>query len=168
MDRLKRQIIVEGMKNNGNNLNKSFINVFDEIFGLDIFSFHFNEHEVVGYLYESPIQERIISKFNYKPSYSSIDKKPYRAHWMIHDSKLLLGYVNGIIEGVRFYTDDIVPEFLDEDILCHYHWFTGHLKLNIQQKNISTAFDSFLINETKLLLTFEKGYLKEIGNKVTS
>lgn len=136
---------------------------FDDIFGLDMVSFYYNEQSIVGYFDKSPIEDKIISIFNYAPNENGI--KPYRAHWMISDSQLLLGYVNGIINGKRFYSIDVLEECGKDEILHHYHYYSGQLILNIQQSNIPSAFSPFLINQNELLLTFEKGVLVASGYK---
>jgi len=147
-----------------NNINKDFTFKFDEISGFDIASFHFNEQKIVGYFDKSPIEERIISKFKYEPDNSNT-VKPFRAHWMIDNSKLLLGYVNGVINGTRLFTTDIVPEFAGDEILHHYYWYSGELKLYIQQQNTDSVFDSYIIKKNELLLTFKNGILIKIGNQ---
>lgn len=81
---------------------------FDEINGPDVLSYHYESLSYIGIIDKSPIEERLIQNFHYKEVYNNYTK-PYRAHWMLSESKLLLGYCNGIINEKRLYTNDIFP-----------------------------------------------------------
>ena len=133
--------------------------VFDEIFGLDIISFSIGDEQIFGYLSTSPLEQRVLTKFNYQFVYTNVAKKSYKAHWAIFDSELLLMYVNGIINGVRLYTNDFVPEYPDDVVFFCYHWFSGQLKIDIQQTRTNPIFKPYCISENELLITFEKGIL---------
>ena len=136
---------------------KNLITDFDEIFGLDIVFFEIGDEQIVGYFTHSPIEERLVKMHNYVPD---ISHKPYRAHWLVGDSKLLLMNVNGIINGNRLYTDDIVPEYPDDTVFFLYSMFSGSLKIDVRQENIYPVFTPYLISKSELLLTFENGILK--------
>ena len=140
-------------------MRKDFLSDYDEICGSDIVFFELGEEKIVGYFDNSPIEQRLITKFNYKPDNTNVTQKPYRAIWIIQDSKLTLMYVNGIINGVLLYTLDIIPEYPDDTVFFHYHLYSGQLSISIQQTNIPPIFASYLINGSELLLTFEKGIL---------
>ena len=103
-----------------------FIGLFDDIFGYDLPSFWINEDHYHGFLEKSPIEDRLVSSFNYKPI-DDESKKPYQAYWMISEFELLLGYVNGVINEKTLYTDDIVPEFPNDEVLFHYCEYSGQL-----------------------------------------
>jgi hypothetical protein len=138
-------------------MSTNLINDFDEIFGLDIISFEIGDEKIVGYFSNSPIEERLVKMYNYIPE---ISNKPYRAHWLVEDSKLLLMYINGIINGVRLYTTEIVPEYPDDTVFFLYSQFSGQLKIDIKQEVIHPIFVPYLISERELLLTFENGILE--------
>lgn len=135
-----------------------FINTFDDIYGYDIATLYVDDVKLFGYLNISPIQERIISKFNYKPADAEI-KKPFKAHWMIYESELLLGFVNGVLNGKRLFTSDIVPEFPDTEILFHYIEFSGVIDFVIKEIETSSITDFENYNCDVLRLTFSKGIL---------
>jgi len=153
------------MKNDKYNHYKStqsdFIGIFDDIFGYDLASFWINDDHYHGYLEKSPIEDRLVSKFNYIPINNEA-KKPYKAHWMIHESKLLLGYVNGVIDGKELYTDDIVPEYPDDEVLYHYCEYNGILKFCIQGKEISRETKNKIFSCDFLELTFKDGVLLRV------
>jgi hypothetical protein len=135
--------------------NSDFINTWDDIFGFDIASIHINNNCYHGYIERSPIEDRLVTNFNYVPVVDE-SKKPFMAHWMIFESKISLLYCNGIINEKRFYTTDIFPEYPDDDLL--YYNFSGILKFSIQQKETLGIADDF-INFDNLLLTFKNGIL---------
>lgn len=142
-----------------NSINKEYIQKFEDIYGLDMVSFYSNDQCVVGYFDKSPLEKGIITKFDYIPTKNT--EKPYRANWMIHSSELLLGYVNGVFNGKRFYTHGIVPALDDNEIL-HLIKYTGQLKLIIQQQRIHPVFEPYLINKNELLLKVHDGIVQEI------
>jgi hypothetical protein len=136
-----------------------YTNSYDGIFGNDHACLHINDNVFNGYFEKSPIEEKLITSFNYTPIADGFHK-PYKASWMVYESKLLLGYVNGLINGQRLYTTDIIPEFPDDEILFLYHYFSGVLKLTIQQKEILPNASNFINqNCNSLLLTFKNGIL---------
>lgn len=136
---------------------KVFNSTSDNIFGYDIATLFINKNSFHGYLSKSPIEPKIISKYNYIPAKDE-SKKPFRAHWMISESKLFLGYVNGIINGVRFYTREIVPEFPNNDILYFYDAFSGELNFEVMEIENKVNYSLIEIFDN-LLLTFDKGIL---------
>lgn len=141
-----------------NSINKEYLQKFDDIFGLDMVSFNIDDQSIVGYFDKSPLESGIIIRFDYIPTKNT--EKPYRAHWMIHSSELLLGYVNGVFHGTRYYTHGIVPDLDKNELLNHYK-FTGQLKLIIQQQKIHPIFEPYLINKSEMLLEFRNGILKK-------
>jgi hypothetical protein len=146
--------------NSYNNKQKDsdFIRTWDDIFGYDIASLHINDEVYSGYFDKSPIEARLIKKFNYFPVDEEFNK-PYRAHWLIFESKLELGYVNGIINGVKFYTTEIVPEFPNEGILFHYEEFSGLLKFSIQKRDNKVLTSGEIDDFDVIKLSFENGML---------
>lgn len=100
-------------------------NEMQYISGPDLFGLEFDNIGYDGYIDRSPVEKRLIESFKYNPDYTN-EEKPYKAHWMISESKLYLGYVNGFINGKRLYTMDIFPE-VGEDILHFFHYFSGDL-----------------------------------------
>ncbi len=99
---------------------------FNSIFGPDMLSLWLDNISYDGYIDKSPAEERLINSFSYKNTYSIYDK-PFRAHWVISDSKLLLGYVNGIINEKTLYSYDIFPELSGEELLEFFQYYTGEL-----------------------------------------
>jgi hypothetical protein len=138
--------------------NSDFINTWDDVFGFDIASIYINNNCYHGYIERSPIEDRLVTNFNYVPV-ADESKKPYRAHWMISESKLLLGYVNGYFNSKHFHTTIIVPEFPDDNILYLYN-FSGTLKFSIKKSEISDVTDSFILCNC-LLLSFKNGILSK-------
>lgn len=130
---------------------------FDEISGPDILSLDLDNFTYFGYIDKSPIEERLCKSFNYQQIHN-IYNKPYKVHWIIIESKLMLGYANGIINGVRLYTNDIFPE-LHEDIgLAFFHYFSGQIILYpkvIEKSEIEIT--SYKIE--KIFLDFQNGVL---------
>lgn len=140
-------------------MEKSYLKTFDEISGLDLVSFYIGDYEVAGYFETSPIEQRIIKLLDYKPVANNT-QKPYRAHWMISDSKLYLGYVNGIVNGKRFYTTDVVSDFPDDDVLHFYSEFSGKVKLIVQQREVAKCFKPNMdVCGNKIILDFKDGML---------
>lgn len=148
------------------NQGKGNPNLFDDVFGHDLASiFIDDDNSFDGYFEKSPIEERLVANFNYTPIEDE-SKKPYKAHWMISESRLQVGYVNGVINGKRLYTTDIIPEFPDDELLFLYHYFSGVLKLIIQKREISANASNFINdNCNSLLLTFKNGILLTIQKK---
>lgn len=153
------------MKNDKYKYNKSTYpdleRTFDDKFGNDIASYWKNGDCYHGYLKKSPIEDRLVSKFNYTPIDDEA-KKPYKAHWMISESKLWLGYVNGVINCNVLYTDDIVPEFPDDEVLYHYCEYSGTLTFNIQGRDISSETKNEIFSCDFLELTFKNGILMKV------
>jgi hypothetical protein len=135
-----------------------FIKSFDEIEGPDIFYLTIDDISYFGYIDKSPASQRLVDAFQYKDTYSNFDK-PYRAHWLISDSKLLLGYVNGVINGRKLNTDDIFPEYANVDKgLLFFDSFSGILLF------YPIEFDTKLIDRVKykgnnIILHIENGLL---------
>ena len=146
---------------NPNPTSSSFKIPFEDTMGYDLASYFINDNHYHGYFEKSPIEYRLVAKFNYSPIEDE-SQKPYKAQWMIYESKLLLGYVNGVINGTIFYTNDIVPEFPDDEILYHYLEYNGSLKFCIQGKEISSETKNEIISCNFLELTFKDGVLMKV------
>ena len=138
-----------------------FIRTWDDIFGYDIASLHINDDVYHGYFNKSPIEARLIKNLNYCPVDQEFNK-PYRAHWLIFESKLELGYVNGIINGVRLYTTEIVPEYPSEYILFHYQEFSGLLEFSIQKRDKQVLTNGEIDAFDIIMLSFENGMLTKM------
>jgi len=134
-----------------------FIRTFDDIFGYDIAGLFINGDGYHGYFDKSPIEARLVKNFNYIHSDEN-SRKPYRAHWLISDSKLLLCYVNGIINGLRFYSTEIVPEYPDDD-LFHFQEFSGLLKLSIKDRDKKVSTDGTIDDFDTVMLFVDKGII---------
>jgi hypothetical protein len=127
---------------------------FDLIKGPDVLTLDYEDISYFGFIDKSPIEARLIDKFDYLNIYDNYTK-PYRAHT---ESKLLLGYCNGIINGERLYTTDIFPEFAGNDILLFFHYFSGSLLF------YPITFDTSQVEKIeykgkKILLHIENGML---------
>lgn len=129
---------------------------FEDTIGYDHASFWINDDHYYGYIEKSPIEDRLVSRFNYTPI-NDKSKKTYRAHWMISEDKLWLGYVNGVIDGKVLYTDDIVPEYPGDEVLYHYCEYSGILKFSIQGRDISKETKNKIFYCDFLELTFKNG-----------
>lgn len=137
-----------------------FTKTFDDIFGYDIAGLYIKDDGYHGYFDKSPIEARLIKKFNYLP-YADESNKPYRAHWLISDSKLLLGYVNGIINGLKLSSLEIVPEYPNED-LFHYEEFSGLLKFSIKIRDKQVETNGIIDDFDTAMLSFENGMLTKM------
>jgi hypothetical protein len=146
---------------NNNRKDSDFTRTFDDIFGYDIASLHINDEVYHGYFDKSPIEGRLIKKFNYLPVDEEFNK-PYRAHWLIFESKLELCYVNGIINGVKLYTTEIVPEYPSEYILFHYQEFSGLLEFSIQKSDKHVLKNGEIDALDTIMLSFENGMLTKM------
>lgn len=133
------------------------IKSFDEIKGPDIFTLDYEEISYFGFIDKSPIEKRLIDNFNYKNIYNNYSK-PYRAHWMLTEMKLRLGYCNGIINGKRLYTTDIFPEFAGDDILHFFHFFSGDLLFHPITLD-TTEVEKIEYKGKNILLHIENGIL---------
>ena len=144
-----------------NSIYQHYINNFDNKFGLDYADIKIGHQSIVGTFDKSPLEERIVSNFNYSPNIDA--EKTYKAQWSIYDSKLHLLFVNGEINGVRLYTTDIVSEYPDDTVFYFCQWYCGDLKFNIQQNKIPSAFSHFTKTKNFLLLTIKYGLVIKIA-----
>jgi len=78
--------------------------------GYDLASIDEDDVAVYGYFLQSPLEERMISMFNYVPVDDN-SAKPYQASWMISEKKLILLHVNATINGQELTSYEIVPEY---------------------------------------------------------
>lgn len=135
---------------------------FEPITGYDKVTFHLNDDiAYYGYFKESPLRERLLPTYTELAIKDEIHKH-YRAHWMIMYNELLLGYVNGMFEGKKLYTGDIVPEFSGDELLHHLTSFTGTLKFVIEKIEYKTRIESEYFNSDTLNLHFKEGNLNGI------
>jgi len=141
------------MKNESFDLIKSF----DEIKGPDIFTLEYNSVSYFGFIDRSPIEPRLIENFDYLAVNTNYTK-PFRAHWLLSDSKLLLMYCNGIINKRRLYTTDIFPEFAGNDIFHSFYFYTGDLVFHPITFNTNVV-EKFEYKEQNMLLKINKGIL---------
>lgn len=132
---------------------------FDGCVGYDFASIHVNEHlGLNGIFLHSPLEERLIETFNYRPIANN-SLKLYQAAWRIVDNKLELIYANGWLNGVNIYTSDIVPEYSEEEIFHHYRNFSGSI-LFVAQKIINLHSTEIGFRQGDILkLTIKKGML---------
>ena len=131
--------------------------------GLDISTANIHGVDYYGYFNHSPLEDRLKKNFNYRPVKDPA-KKTYMAHWMVCNTQLLLGYVNGIINGKRFYTTDIIPEFPEAEILHFYTDFSGTIKFYIPRKKPRTLLEYFLKKHCDTMsLSFESGILIKVN-----
>jgi hypothetical protein len=135
-----------------------FIKNHDDFYGLDIITFNIVNLSLTGYINKSPLEDRFNHQFNLNSS------KPYRAHWMIIDNKLISLYVNGIFNNKSLNSYDLLPEDPQNDengiaILYHYKLFSGDLILINQQYVVNPIFEPYKINEKEYLLSFKDGNL---------
>ncbi len=143
---------------------KDFIKTFDDIFGYDIASVHINDVGYFGYFEKSPIEDRLVSKFNYLPTDDEANKT-YRATWMVSDFTLMLGYVNGVINGQRLFSLDIVSDLPDDELLHNYYEFSGEVNFVILSIETSNPNMNSIDNIDILELTFENGILINVLEK---
>ena len=127
---------------------------------MDIAHFSLSGKETVGYLLNSPLEQIVLSKFDYCPKATPDTTKPYRAHWSIHDYKLFLMYANGTINGNKLFTDDFVSNYPDDTVFYHCVWFSGQLRFHNMTRELPEIFETCLIKENELLLVFKNGILE--------
>jgi len=112
-------------------LGKSRSGIKNKWHGYDALTLFHNNEVYSGLINTSPIQNRLVAKHNYIP-FEDETLKPFKAIWMIEDSKLLLGCVNGIFNDKVYFTLDLVPEYPDNTIEFHYAKFSGEIKFTVQ------------------------------------
>lgn len=137
------------------------IGTINDTTGYDLASFILNDNVTYhGFFKFSPLKERLEASFN---ELKSIDEslKPYKACWMIDDSRLLLGFVNGVFNDKMFYTTDLIKEFPDNELLFHYSDFDGPAKLVVQTIEVEDSKKEH-INCDFIILRFRKGIAVEI------
>lgn len=142
-------------------LQKNMIMEKNEITGYDSISIYIDDKSVSGFFLVSPLANRLNSFFNINSDQGEANK-PYKAAWMIHESKLFLGYVNGIKGDMRFYTTDLIPEFPDEELLYLYSDFSGILIMQTEQHIFPVIFEELTNNKKNISITIEKGKLTHI------
>ncbi len=138
----------------------NFIRTFDDFFGYDIAGLLINDEGYYGYFDISPIEARLIKNFNYLPDNEEFNK-PFRAHWLISDSKLLLCYVNGVINGLKLNSTEIVPEYPNED-LFHFQEFSGMLKFSVKNRDKQVATNGIIGDFEIVMLSIEKGIITKM------
>jgi hypothetical protein len=131
--------------------------------GLDIATVYIEGGEYYGYFDHSPVEERLKTNFHYRTVKDKI-KKPYMAHWMVYEHELLLGYVNGMIDGKQFYTTDVIPELPEDKLLHFYSDFSGVIKFYLPLKKPRVLSQYFLKKHcVSKLLTFQDGKLTKVS-----
>jgi hypothetical protein len=139
-----------------------FIKTFDEIKGPDIFSIDFGNISYFGFVDSSPVEPRLIENFGYLNLHDNYTK-PYRAHWTIYNSKLMLLYCNGIINNRRLYTNDMFPEFRNLESLAFFSMYTGKLLFYPVDFTI-TKFDSVSVpyNGRDMYIQIDSGIVTKV------
>jgi hypothetical protein len=136
--------------------------------GYDALTLYHNNEIYSGLINTSPIQNRLVSKHNYIP-FEDETLKPFKAIWMIEDSKLLLGCVNGNFNDKDYFTLDIVPEYPNNTVEFHYTEFNGEIKFAVQCHEFGSFTNKFKNGKYQyLMLTIENGILlnfEEITSK---
>ncbi len=69
-----------------------------------------------GFFLQSPLDAYMHERYNVVPTSDPL-KKPFKARWIISDKTLELGAVNAILNGRTLYTNEIYPEYPEEEIL---------------------------------------------------
>lgn len=131
----------------------------DSITGFDacgLFSEFFIYH---GFFLQSPLDAYMLKKFGVQPTTDPL-KKPFMARWMISNRKLKMGYVNGIINGKKMYTNDIYPNLPDDELL-HPIRFNGTLDFIVLDSNSATLDKTpcFSFPNDHFKLTFSGGVM---------
>jgi hypothetical protein len=145
-----------------------FINTFDDKKGPDILSFDYENISYCGFISSSPVESRLIEKFGYLNLHDNYTK-PYRAHWMIYNSKLMLLYCNGIINNRRLYTNDMFPEFRNVETFAFFSMYTGRLlfypvnysinkidKIPYKGRDMYIHIDSGMVTKVEYVLDYSK------------
>lgn len=143
--------------------------LFADVIGYDLASIYLEDNiSIHGYLLESPLEERMVRMFKYEPVEVNANK-PYQAHWMITDNKLCLLYVNARLNGEFLFTDDIVPEYEDDEETClhHFNTMTGELIFFVEEIQMNTIKLPFGIGD-KIKLDLVEGILKSIDEMAIS
>ncbi len=130
---------------------------FDKKTGPDTLSLQYDTISYFGIINKSPVEQRLIGSFNYRTIYTNFSK-PYKAHWIISESKLFLGFVNGVINGKRLFTTDIFPEFAGQTLLHFFYFFSGQLEFYSRDLTTSQV-ENLNWNRESLLLNIKKGIL---------
>lgn len=139
--------------------NFDIIKSFDDITGPDILTLEFENIAYFGYIDKSPIEARLIECFSYRKTHTNYTK-PYKAHWLISESKLLLLYCNGIVNGEKLYTTDMFPEFAGDDFFHFFNSFSGKLKFYSKQIQTPQA-ETISHKNVCIFLNFKDGVLIE-------
>jgi hypothetical protein len=145
-----------------------FINTFDDKKGPDILSFDYENFSYCGFIDSSPVESRLIENFGYLNLHDNYTK-PYRAHWMIYNSKLMLLYCNGIINNRRLYTNDMFPEFRNVETFAFFSMYTGRLlfypvnysinkidKIPYKGRDMYIHIDSGMVTKVEYVLDYSK------------
>lgn len=142
-----------------------FLATFDDDTGYDILHLFSGPDIIDGYLEDSPLASLVKKKFGLV--FSEASEKPYRAHWALDGDGLQLARVNGQLNGKKVYTHDFVPEFPDDSPYYQYP-FSGSIRYIIQNEIVPASLEKLPLIRgfRQLLLTFEKGALRELNGIV--
>lgn len=110
------------------------------------------EREYHGEFNTSPFYARFLSIYN-KSNCTENSYKPYHAHWIISDNKLLLTFVNGIVDKLELFTSDFIEEYPENDLM-HYKEYSGEIIFSAEIE----AFEFFI--EKGLVIDYKTFILK--------
>ncbi|WP_303924863.1 hypothetical protein [Draconibacterium sediminis] len=136
-----------------------------EFTGYDSVSIYYQMTEVVGHILESPIEERLIKQFNYMQEVDN-SLKPYQAWWIIEDKKFKLHLVNAYINETHYYTNDIVPEYDDNNVDSFFHYkYNGRLQFVVDQIREPGYFSHNLKPGDKIYISIEDGIVTDLDKR---
>ena len=131
----------------------------DSITGFDACCLSLAYFRYDGFFLQSPLDAYMLKKFKFKPTLNPIEK-PFKARWMVSERQLQMGFVNGILNGKTIFTNEIYPNFPDDDIL-HPIRFNGSLDFIVLTSSSNTDPENgeFHFPNDHFKLTFSGGVL---------
>ncbi len=133
---------------------REYIETYDSILGYDHAVLYTKDRIFCGYFIKSPLKERIAKEFNYVAD-DDESEKLFKAAWMISNSELILNYVNAELYDNRYHTNDLIPEYPDED-LYRYTLYSGRILFIVHYIEMDSMHYA---SDYDLLLYFENGIL---------
>jgi hypothetical protein len=146
---------------NNDSINENNYYDVQNLNGYDLARFEIGAQTLNGYFETSPIEDILISKFNFLPVEEN-STKPYKCEFIVKNSELLLFLANGTINGNTFYTRNIINCVNDNEFLHLCDFYSGELKFVIGQTKIPLAFKSLTQNKDHLIFTIDKGVIIKI------
>lgn len=141
---------------------QQFRSNFDSIVGQDQIFFHIGEFILQGYILVSPLAEKLDPIFNYDID-DKDDIKPYKAQWVIIDSRLYIDYAHGIKLGDVLHSKDLIPEYCGESKSNFYNEFSGDLVMTLEHSYYPPEIKRIIRDSKHLRITFDKGVLVSLG-----